>query len=290
MIIKQTIFLALAVASNSSAFAFTPGCTDTMYNTNTALSYRNYGGPHLYNVDGERIAISEVVEEALSPAKNRDSRQKKEAPIIINYDATLLDVDSDRTSLRTLLEPPAAPYIHQQKKDGVVLQTPEARQASLQASRAIATTSPQKRASPITSLYNIQDYQKHIIASESTNELNIIRFKAPWCQTCRTTNVAWERLATKLSKLSSSTNRIKFYSVELDGKEETTALKDSLGIEGVPQGILHHPTLGIVEQRIKLHRTNLSKLKKNLERFVTVTRGEDGLQKGMLLDGLREEE
>ena len=97
-------------------------------------------------------------------------------------------------------------------------------------------------------------------------------------------------MATKLSKQSSSTNRIKFYSVELDGKEETTALKDSLGIEGVPQGILHHPTLGIVEQRIKLHRTNLSKLKKNLERFVTVTRGEDGLQKGMLLDGLREEE
>ena len=291
--------IAIVVASLTPAFSFSPTTTFTD-NTRcvTSLAYKNYDGPHLYDVDGERIAIVESTTPPVagSPTTSRRSKAATTPRDIKVSDKAshLFDVDSDRTSLSTLLEPPAPPFIPLKKKSEVVLQTPEARQAAL---RAVATKENavgqnQQRASPIISLYTIQDYQDKVLSSSLNNEheLCIIRFKAPWCQTCRTTNVAWERMASRLGKLSSSSpkNKIKFFAVELDGKEETTALKDMLNIEGVPQGVLHHPTMGISEQRVKLHRKNLSTLKKNLERFVTFTRGEDGLQSGMLLDGLIE--
>ena len=286
--------LSLAPAGSFSPTKFTDNTRCGHHHHLTSLAYKNYDGPHLFDVDGDRIAISETPPVAASPTTSRRIKAVTTPRDIKVSDKAshLFDVDSDRTSLRTLLDPPAPPFIPLKKKSEVVLQTPEARQAALRS--ATKENAVAQKQSPITSLYTIQDYQDKVLSSSLNNEheLCIIRFKAPWCQTCRTTNVAWERMASRLAKLSSSSpkNKIKFFAVELDGKEETTALKDMLNIEGVPQGVLHHPTLGISEQRVKLHRKNLSTLKKNLERFVTFTRGEDGLQSGMLLDGLKEDE
>ena len=306
MNIKRSAIAIVVASLGPVAFSFSSTITDNtrcghhhhhhhQLRSATSLAYKNYDGPHLYDVDGERIAISsETPPVSASPTTSRRIKAVTTPRDIKVSDKAshLFDVDSDRTSLRTLLDPPAPPFIPLKKISEVVLQTPEARQAALRS--ATKENAVAQKQSPITSLYTIQDYQDKVLSSSLNNEheLCIIRFKAPWCQTCRTTNVAWERMASRLAKLSSSSpkNKIKFFAVELDGKEETTALKDMLNIEGVPQGVLHHPTLGISEQRVKLHRKNLSTLKKNLERFVTFTRGEDGLQSGMLLDGLKEDE
>lgn len=102
--------------------------------------------------------------------------------------------------------------------------------------------------------------------------MSIIRFSAPWCSMCRSTNVAWERMASKITNKMSNTSlnnnvkRIHFLAVSIDGKDEaTTALKDMLQILQVPQGIIHHPTKGLLGQKVDLHRSNLSSLRKLLE-------------------------
>ena len=293
---KQQSIAIVLVTLPTLALCFSPTYTQHT-SSSSALSYRDYDGIHLYDDVVERTAV--LPQRTKSSSKHKAKKNSiNSIQSKINYDSHLFDVESDRTSLRTLLDPPAAPFIPIQKKkesSSTILLTPEARAKALRSSSAARAT----RATPtsITSLYNIQDYQEQILnSSNSEYELSIIRFKAPWCQTCRTTNLAWERMASRLSKASSqsSKNKVKFYQVELDGKEDSTALKDFLEIEGVPQGVMHIPTLGIAEQKVKLHRKNLTQLKKNLDRFLTVVSrtptGDDGLQGGMLLDGLREEE
>lgn len=334
MTIKPRVAILAAALALPSTLAFSPSSssaatTDTRLSggggaasstaplINTALDYRNYDDDHPKFYDVERIVIaknrrrvakstsaSAAAAAQTSTNKNKSVRRKKIPRNSIVYrDIGLYDVDGDRTSLHTLLDPPAAPLSPLLPKkilsstsastttttetESTALRSPEDRQASLQP-KSRARTAPPKRTSPILSLHTISDYETQILHSPSENVLSIIRFKAPWCQTCRTTNVAYERMASKLTKLSSTSpkNKVKFYQVELDGKEETMALKDHLEIEGVPQGVLHHPSQGIEELKIKLGRSNLSTLKKNLERYCTYTRGEDGLQGGMLLDGL----
>jgi len=291
---KQQSIAIVLVTLPTLALCFSP-TSQHQASSSSALSYRDYDGIHLYDDVVERTAI---LPQRTKPTTSKHKAKKNSINSIqskINYDSHLFDVESDRTSLRTLLDPPAAPFVPIQKKESssTVLLTPEARARALRSSSSRVT-----RATPtsITSLYNIQDYQEQILNSSGEYELSIVRFKAPWCQTCRTTNLAWERMASRLSKASSqsSKNKVKFYQVELDGKEDSTALKDFLEIEGVPQGVMHKPNLGIDEQKVKLHRKNLTQLKKNLDRFLTVVSrtptGDDGLQGGMLLDGLREEE
>lgn len=286
---KQQSIAIVLMTLPTLALCFSPTLQQHA-SSSSALAYRDYDGIHLYDDVVERTAV--LPQRTKSSSKHKAKKNSiNSIQSKINYDSHLFDVESDRTSLRTLLDPPAAPFIPIIKN----LQTPEERARRLRSSSSRAI-----RATPtsitITSLYNIQDYQEQILNSSSEYELSIVRFKAPWCQTCRTTNLAWERMASRLSKAStlSSKNKVKFYQVELDGKEDSTALKDFLEIEGVPQGVMHIPTLGIAEQKVKLHRKNLTQLKKNLDRFLTVVSrtptGDDGLQGGMLLDGLREEE
>ena len=290
---KQQSIAIVLVTLPTLALCFSPTLQQHA-SSSSALSYRDYDGIHLYDDVVERTAVlPQRTKSSSKPKAKKNSINSIQSKI--NYDSHLFDVESDRTSLRTLLDPPAAPFVPIKKESSnIALQTPEERAKALRSSSSRAT-----RATPasITSLYNIQDYQEQILnSSGSEYELSIIRFKAPWCQTCRTTNLAWERMASRLSKASSqsSKNKVKFYQVELDGKEDSTALKDFLEIEGVPQGVMHIPNLGIDEQKVKLHRKNLTQLKKNLDRFLTVVSrtptGDDGLQGGMLLDGLREEE
>jgi len=289
---KQQSIAIVLVTLPTLALCFSPTLQHHASSSSSALSYRDYDGIHLYDDVVERTAILPQRTKSTTSKHKAKKNSINSIQSKINYDSHLFDVESDRTSLRTLLDPPAAPFVPIQKKE--LLQTPEERARALRSSSSRVT-----RATPtsITSLYNIQDYQEQILNSSGNEyELSIIRFKAPWCQTCRTTNLAWERMASRLSKASSqsSKNKVKFYQVELDGKEESTALKDFLEIEGVPQGVMHIPNLGIDEQKVKLHRKNLTQLKKNLDRFLTVVSrtptGDDGLQGGMLLDGLREEE
>jgi len=339
---------ALVLALPPLAVAFSPpspaaadarcvgaSSASTSISTKTIAWYRNYDDTFFYDVDGQRIAKNKnknnkadgvVAKKSSAAAQTASSRAAANADrnnrnvIIANGGDYvggfhMYDVDGDRTSLRSLLDPPAPPLVVALPEiiksttattttTMPLLQTPEERQASLRAAAKKAASStatgaqqqrrrqPQRPASPIVSLYTVQDYRAHVLHPPNAEGelLCIVRFKAPWCQTCRTTNVAWERMAAKLSKLSASSpkNKVKFLSVELDGREGTSELRDMLGIEGVPQGVLHHPAQGIVQQRVKMHRSNLSALKRNLERYCTYTRGEDELQSGMLLDGLKE--
>merc|ERR1711862_405048 len=140
----------------------------------------------------------------------------------------------------------------------------------------------------IISLTSIGDYHHHVL--QNPHKLHIVRFSAPWCQVCRATNVAWERMASRIRRKSSAARSIQFLSVVVDNNnDEVRALRDMLQIEKVPMGIVHHPTEGTLGVRVDLHRKNLGTLKRNLERYLTFTRDEDGLQSGMLLDGLRDQ-
>jgi len=153
-----------------------------------------------------------------------------------------------RTSLRyqDSPEPPFTPATNAQ-----------ARQVPSRRRPAEVTTS--RSGSKITSLKSIEDYNKYVL--EQPDALHIIRFSAPWCQMCKSTDVAWERMAAKLALKHGS---IRFYSVTVDDRDDDViALKNSLQIDKVPQGIIRHPTFQ--QQRIDMHRKNLSALRKSLD-------------------------
>ena len=64
------------------------------------------------------------------------------------------------------------------------------------------------------------------------------------------------------AKLRSSSDGIKCMLVNLDGNDKTAHLKEMLGIEGVPSGVIYHPSLGTLW--VTLSRKILSLLKKQL--------------------------
>eukprot|EP01083_Nonionella_stella_P015970 44659_1 len=201
---KQSIAIVL-VTLPTLALCFSPTSYTQHASSTSALSYRDYDGIHLYDDVVERTAVQQQRSKSSTATKHKAKKNSINSSISkINYDSHLFDVESDRTSLRTLLDPPAAPFVPIKKEDTVVLQTPEERARALRSSSSRAT-----RATPtsIISLYNIQDYQEHILNSSAEYELSIIRFKAPWCQTCRTTNLAWERMASRLTKASSLSSK-----------------------------------------------------------------------------------
>lgn len=287
MTMKYAALLLLLAIGAVSSYKVNNSASSGKSVSSTALSYQNYGG-----VD----VVAEVIAQQ-QPQKTNQKKKRKYVPAA--YDEI---VASDRTGLSVLLEPPAprlepnSPNGHQRPTSDQVddapqaakLQTPEARQASLR--RSAEVKPGRARSASIIKLNSIDDYHRHVL--QSPDKLHVIRFSAPWCQVCRTTNVAWERLASRVSKASSSAasvpaHRIQFLSVSVDGKnEDAAALKDMLQIEKVPQGIVHHPSGGVFGAKVDMHRTNLGTLRKNLERYCTYTRDEDGLQAGMLLDGL----
>eukprot|EP00573_Skeletonema_grethae_P000119 CAMPEP_0201688224 /NCGR_PEP_ID=MMETSP0578-20130828/1980_1 /ASSEMBLY_ACC=CAM_ASM_000663 /TAXON_ID=267565 /ORGANISM="Skeletonema grethea, Strain CCMP 1804" /LENGTH=242 /DNA_ID=CAMNT_0048172457 /DNA_START=213 /DNA_END=941 /DNA_ORIENTATION=+ len=222
------------------------------------------------------------------PNKIRKQGSKSVTPPRLYDEATftILDVDADRMPLSILLAPPAAPLTkqategEQEHQESTLNTSPSKSPFRVTSTASRAAT----RSSPITQLFSIQDYNKHVLNS-SPNQLCIIRFHAPWCQVCRTTNVSWERMASKIVKMNSSNRNVKFLSVSLDGKnEEVVALKDMLNIEGVPQGVIHHASDGVFGQRVNLNRKNLGVLKKQLESYLTNDMGAD-----MFLYGLKKE-
>lgn len=200
-----------------------------------------------------------------------------------NYHSTyyeIVDVDGDRMSLLSLLNPPAtSPSTTDGEQQSAVAEGTN--EISGGGGRAAA------RASPVTQLRSIQDYHRHVL--NEPYQMSIVRFSAPWCKVCKSTNVSWERMASKLSTTPSSSpgdnkRRIKFFVVSLDAKSKdaaaTTALKDMLQVDRVPQGIVHYPMEGIYGKRVDLSRSNLSLLKKRLESYLNGEKdGEDGMMR-----------
>lgn len=181
----------------------------------------------------------------------------------IYQDDIVIDANGDRRALQLL----------EQVKEGI-LQTnaetmPRIRRASIR--RSIVQ-------SPIIPITNIQDYQKHVL--HKPNQLCIIRFSAPWCKVCRSTQTAYERLATKVMRLSLKPNssndnsinnkRIQFFTVRLDKNNDNaiTKLMHMLQIKKVPQGIIHHPTQCLFGHKVDMNRSNISILKQQLERYL----------------------
>ena len=283
------VVVSILLASVSHTVAFSPGSSSLKVDATTRLGYRNYD-------DIITIEMSTAAAAASSPpaASNQPKILKQGSKTVTPptlYDKTTsfttLDVDADRMPLSILLEPPAAPLTKQKEQEqqqqdehSPLNITPSHQSTRVTSTASRATT----RSSPITQLFSIQDYNKHVLNSSPT-QLCIIRFHAPWCQVCRTTNVSWERMASKLVKMNSSKRNVKFLSVNLDGKnEEVVELKDMLKIEGVPQGVIHYANEGLFGQKVNLNRKNLGVLKKQLESYLTNDLGEN-----MFLYGLKKE-
>ena len=294
MIFKQSsVILALAAAAllASQTVAFSPGCTIKKRDASTRLMYRNYDDISMTNLmtNASEAADSSppssptatAAEKVKKIITNKKQGSKSVTPPILVDTATTsttLDVDADRMPLSILLEPPAAPLTIQEDQPEQQQQqsthTPPSRTSSFRAT-STASRAADTRSSPIVQLFNIQDYNQHVLNSPP-NQLCIIRFSAPWCQVCRTTNVSWERMAAKISKMNSGRRNVKFLSVHLDGKsEDVVELKDMLHIEGVPQGIIHHTSDGLFGQKVNLNRKNLGNLKKELESYLTNDMGAD---------------
>ena len=169
-------------------------------------------------------------------------------------------------------------------------------------------SSVERRPSPVIALQSIEDYRKHVLCdidgndyysynrdrnhkNDTYDQLCIVRFSAPWCKACKATNVAWERMTTKLTShtIASSTNNnnlgpplLRFYEVVIGpAGSSSVALKDMLGVDHIPQGIIHHPSRGLFGRKVDLNRSNLSLLKKQLlesnsiDRLDTLLRGMD---------------
>jgi len=208
---NQAVLLAVCTALLAThTVAFSPASFSPKVRADTPshLGYRNY--------DDIIINTSITTEAASSPPVTPPKRQpkilkqgsKSATPPRLYDEATFatLDVDADRMPLSILLEPPAPPLTEQLQ--------PNTSSSRRQSSRATSTASrAATRSSPITQLFNIQDYHQHVL--NEPNQLCIIRFHAPWCQVCRTTNVSWERMASKIVKMNSSKRNIKFLSVSL---------------------------------------------------------------------------
>eukprot|EP00956_Cyclotella_meneghiniana_P032279 scaffold87884_cov47-Cyclotella_meneghiniana.AAC.1 len=169
----------------------------------------------LLNHVGERPRISKRQQHE-SRASSSASSITSTQPNVSSNEVTW-EVDADRFSLASLLEPPAAPYIKQDDHSTVSSTTSPLVMPT--SSRIIAT----KTSTAITPLHSIQDYNHHILnntnnSNNSKNQLKLIRFTAPWCQVCRSTHVAYERMVSKLSKHNSN-NDIAFYSVSIDSND-----------------------------------------------------------------------
>ena len=202
----------------------------------------------------------------------------------------IVDVDGDRTSLRSLLDPPAAPWTSSRVEEAVAsggVDSAETATATTTTTTTSTTRSIDRPASTVTELRSVEDYRNHVMRDDG-DRLCVVRFSAPWCKVCRATNVAWERMAAKITSACNSADdgaggRVRFYSVIVDGADgsPSAALRDMLGVIRVPQGIVHHPSGGLLGRKVDLDRSNLTLLKKRLEGYVL-----DGTA-GSVLDGLR---
>ena len=262
MTTKQLLLAVSMALVALQAAAFSP---NSRLPVDTRLMYRNY----------DDMMFSDVVAAAkpsslATTAKQKITYKSVTSPPKLNDFKVEIDVDADRMPLSILLEPPAAP-LNEKRPTRLSSSHPPPPPTSRVTSTASRATT---RVSSVTQLFNIQDYHQHVL--NSPDHLCIIRFHAPWCQVCRTTNVSWDRMARKISQMNTSNRNIKFLSVTLDREnKEVEELKDMLQIQSVPQGIIHYASEGLFGQRVHLNRKNLGNLKKELESYLTNDMGAD---------------
>ena len=271
MTTKQLLAVTMALVATLQAAAFSP---NSHLPVKTRLGYRNYDDMTFSDVVAA-AKPSSVATTAKHKITTKGHSDKSVTSPKLNDDKVTLtevDVDANRMPLSILLEPPAAPLT---KKRPTRLSSSHPPPPSSSPSRVTSTASrATTRVSPVTQLFSIQDYHQHVL--NSPDHLCIIRFHAPWCQVCRTTNVSWDRMASKITQMNTSNRNIKFLSVTLDREnKEVEELKDMLQIQSVPHGIIHYASEGLFGQRVHLNRKNLGNLKKELESYLTNDMGAD---------------
>jgi len=140
--------------------------------------------------------------------------------------------------------------------------------SSLQFILDTATTTQLRKeevSSPIISLYNIQDYQRHVI--NKPHNICIIhftdRYECKELEEYKQMARALTRNRNKNIKCDNNRAKIKFFSVHIDKKDDNTAvLKDMLQIKHMPQGVIHNPREAIFLKKM----SKLSILREYLER------------------------
>ena len=268
MTTKQLLLAVSMALVALQAAAFSPNSLLPV-DVETRLMYRNYDDMTFSDVVAA-AKPSSLATTAKQKITNKISGKSITSPPKLNDFKVEIDVDADRMPLSILLEPPAAP-LNEERPTRLSSSHPPPPPTSRVTSTASRATT---RVSSVTQLFNIQDYHQHVL--NSPDHLCIIRFHAPWCQVCRTTNVSWDRMASKISQMNTSNRNIKFLSVTMDREnKEVEELKDMLQIESVPHGIIHYASEGLFGQRIHLNRKNLGNLKKELESYLTNDMGAD---------------
>ena len=118
--------------------------------------------------------------------------------------------------------------------------------------------------SPIISLHNIQDYQRHVI--NKPQHICIIHFTDRYdCKELEEYKQMARSLTIRNGNNDKHNNRtkIKFFSVHIDEKDDNAAvLKDMLQIKHMPQGVIHHPRQAIFLKKM----SSLRILREYLER------------------------
>lgn len=141
--------------------------------------------------------------------------------------------------------------------------------SSLQFTLDTATTTQLRKeevSSPIISLHNIQDYQRHVI--KKPEHMCIIHFTDRYdCNELE----EYKQMAGALTRnklCDKNRTKIKFFSVHIDEKDDnTTVLKDMLQIKLMPQGVIHHPREALFLKKMP----KLSILREYLERLDDTT-------------------
>ena len=141
--------------------------------------------------------------------------------------------------------------------------------SSLQFILDTAATTPlikEEVSSPIISLHNIQDYQRHVI--NKPQHICIIHFTDR--HECKELE-EYKQMVVSLNNnklCDKNRTKIKFFSVHIDEKDDnTTVLKDMLQIKLMPQGVIHHPREALFLKKMP----KLSILREYLERLDDTT-------------------
>lgn len=214
----------------------------------------------------------------------------------MNYKRTFLSafmLAASRSPDAAALAPPAAPARPHPSRVGIDttrLGYADYPQAARGRRRRDGTDVEGRRVA-VRPLRTLQDYSRHVL--DEPDQLSILRFAGP-SRACRATNDAWEGVASAIRDRrgrdgddARGEKRIRFFSVLLGGEGEeeaddvaSSSLRDMLQVKRVPQGVVHHPTQGLFGQKIELNRSNLSRLRGRLEKYLEV----DGMESRMALE------
>uniref|UniRef100_A0A7R9Z8N9 Thioredoxin domain-containing protein n=1 Tax=Pseudictyota dubia TaxID=2749911 RepID=A0A7R9Z8N9_9STRA len=112
-----------------------------------------------------------------------------------------------------------------------------------------------KRKEVVSSVDTLENFETEVLSEKE--RMVVVRFHAPWCKTCRSIKVAYERLAA-------ANPEIKFVDVSLTNKNPD--LRDTMDVKAVPYVHVYHPEAGLVESN-GLDRKRLTTFKRVLASY-----------------------